>query len=57
MDYYDYIGYNRNERFIMLRDYIEMPESNFLNALRNIMIHVAYMYMLGRDVSEKISEI
>lgn len=36
VDYYDYMGYKRNERFIMLRDYVEVPNSNLLNALRNI---------------------
>lgn len=33
VDYYDYIGYKRNEKFIMLRDYIDVPENNLLNAL------------------------
>lgn len=34
VDYYDYIGYKRNERFILLRDYIEIPENNLLSILR-----------------------
>lgn len=33
VDYFDYIGYKRNENFIMLRDYVEVPENNLLNAL------------------------
>lgn len=35
VDFYDYIGYRRNDRYILLRDYVEVPESNLLNALRN----------------------
>lgn len=34
-DYYDYLGYRRNEGFIILKDYIEVPGSNLLNALRD----------------------
>ncbi len=36
VDYYDYIGYKRNERFILLRDYVDVPEDNLLSALQNI---------------------
>ncbi|MDE7204279.1 MAG: hypothetical protein K2O91_20835 [Lachnospiraceae bacterium] len=35
VDYYDYIGYRRNKAFIMLRDYVVIPENNLLNVLRN----------------------
>lgn len=35
VDFYDYIGCKRNERFFMLRDYIEVPASNLLNSLRD----------------------
>lgn len=60
VDYYDYIGYNRNERFIMLRDYIEVSESNLLNALRNIEIVLTgdqylcsrlYEYLMRKRIS------
>lgn len=35
VDYYDYIGYKRNERFITLKDYISVQENILLNALCN----------------------
>ncbi len=35
VDYYDYIGYRRNERFFLLKDYIDIPENNLINALRD----------------------
>lgn len=31
VDYYDYIGYRRNEQFILLRDYVEFEGSTLLN--------------------------
>lgn len=34
IDYYDYIGYKRNERFFLLKDYIELQENNLLNLLK-----------------------
>lgn len=33
VDYFDYIGYRRNEKFILLKDYVEIPENNLLNVL------------------------
>lgn len=35
VDYFDYIGYRRNESFFMLGDYTEVPENNLLNTFRN----------------------
>lgn len=49
VDYYDYIGYKRNERFILLRDYIEVPENNLLNTLRNTeVVLTGDRYLCGR---------
>lgn len=49
VDYYDYIGYKRNERFFVLRDYIEIPENNLLNALKNTkVILTGDHYLCGR---------
>lgn len=38
VDYYDYIGYKRNKSFFLLRDYIEVPESNLINVLKSTKI-------------------
>lgn len=60
VDYFDYIGYKRNENFIMLRDYIEVPENNLLNALSNMRIVLVgdrylcsklYEYLTRKEVS------
>lgn len=34
-DYYDYMGYGRNKKFFMVRDYIEVQGNNLFNVLRN----------------------
>lgn len=33
LDYYDYIGYRRNEQYFCLRDYIDLPYSDLKNLL------------------------
>lgn len=33
VDYYDYMGYRRNERFFMIKDYVNIPVSGMINAL------------------------
>ena len=38
VDYFDYIGYKRNEGFILLKDYVEIPENNLLDVLKNAKI-------------------
>lgn len=62
VDYFDYIGYKRNERFIVLRDYLEVPENNLLNALRNTEVILTgdrflcerlFEYLGGRGVNVK----
>lgn len=35
IDYYDYLGYRRNKKYIQLRDYIEVSNDSLLNILRN----------------------
>lgn len=35
VDYYDYIGYRRNKRFFLLRDYVDDFESGLIHALKN----------------------
>ena len=35
VDNYDYIGCERNKRFILLRDYIEVPDDSVIDAIRN----------------------
>lgn len=60
VDYYDYIGYRRDERFIALRDYVEVPGSNLLNALENTGVVLSgdrhlcgrlYEYLTRKDIS------
>ncbi len=34
-DYYDYIGYKRNERFYLIRDYMDIPKNSLINVLRD----------------------
>lgn len=59
VDYYDYIGYKRNKSFITLRDYVEIPENNLLNALKNIEVVLAgdrhlcdklYEYLVEKEI-------
>lgn len=38
VDYFDYIGYRRNEGFILLKDYVEIPENNLLNVLKDLKV-------------------
>ncbi len=43
------LGYKRNERFIVLRDYIEVSENNLLNVLRNFeIVLVGDRYLCSR---------
>ncbi|MCM1235553.1 MAG: hypothetical protein NC489_36100, partial [Ruminococcus flavefaciens] len=34
IDQYDYEGYRRNKQYLLLRDYIEVPENNLIHLLR-----------------------
>lgn len=60
VDYYDYLGYKRDERYILLRDYIEVPGNNLLNALRGSDVILTgdqylcvklYGYLLRKNIS------
>lgn len=52
VDYYDYIGYKRNERYILLRDYLELPGNNLLNVLKK-----TELVMAGeRNLCERLHE-
>lgn len=46
VDYYDYVGYKRNERYILLKDYIEVPQNNLLNILKNTGVVLAGDWLL-----------
>lgn len=35
VDYYDYMGYERNRKYILLRDYIEIPNESLVDAVKN----------------------
>lgn len=35
VDYYDYIGYKRNERFYLIKDYMDVEDSNLIHILMN----------------------
>lgn len=35
VDYYDYIGYERNKEFILLKDYVEIPDTSLVDAVKN----------------------
>lgn len=35
VDYYDYIGYRRNERFYLIRDYLDISGNSLLNILKS----------------------
>lgn len=41
IDYYDYIGYNRNEKYILIQDYSEIPENSLIYALKNMNVVLA----------------
>lgn len=58
-DYYDYIGYKRNDRFIMLQDYVEVPGNNLLNVFGKNEVVLAgdrhlcsrlYEYLTGKNI-------
>ncbi|MBD5489831.1 MAG: hypothetical protein HDR13_13755 [Lachnospiraceae bacterium] len=35
VDNYDYVGCERNKRFILMRDYVEVPDDSVIDAIRN----------------------
>ena len=60
VDYFDYIGYKRNENFVMLRDYTEVSVSNLLNVLRSMKVVLAgdrylcsklYEYLTRKEIA------
>lgn len=62
VDYYDYLGYRRNESFITLRDYVEVPENNLLNVLESAEVVLLgnqflcsklYEYLMGKGILVK----
>lgn len=56
VDFYDYIGYGRNERFVLLRDYFEIPENNLMNLLRNQKIVLTGEINLCRRLSDFLQQ-
>ena len=34
-DYYDYIGYKRNQKFFLIRDYVEIEKNNLINVMKH----------------------
>lgn len=49
VDTYDYEGYERNKRYILLRDYIEVPENNLVHIVKekNIVL-IGDIYLCSR---------
>lgn len=56
VDYYDYIGYRRNERYILLRDYAEIPDNGLSNALRDMEVALVGDVYLCRRLFEYLKE-
>lgn len=52
VDYYDYIGCERNKRFILIRDYIEVPDDSVMDALRDRKINLLGDLYLCQRLSE-----
>lgn len=59
VDFYDYMGYRRNVRYILLRDYMEVPGNNLLNVLKDIKVILTgdpylcsrlYEYLVQKEV-------
>ena len=57
---YDYMGYKRNERYFVIRDYIEIPENGIKNAMKQWKIVLAgdvylcrrlYSYLAQNEIS------
>lgn len=55
-DYYDYIGYRRNESYFMLRDYMDVPCCGLKHALANAQIALAGDYLPCERVREYLCE-
>lgn len=45
-DYYDYIGYHRNERFYLIKDYMEVEGNSLLHILKNNKVFLLGEYNL-----------
>lgn len=56
VDYYDYRGYRRNERYILLRDYLEVEEKGLLNILCKAEIVLAGDNYLCRRLYEYLGK-
>lgn len=55
-DFYDYIGYKRNESFILLKDYVEVPENSLKNLLRDREIVLAGEINLCHRLSDYLEQ-
>ncbi len=51
-DFYDSLGYKRNDRFLLLNDYIEIPQENLLHTLKEIEVVLAGDAWLCRRLSD-----
>lgn len=56
LDYYDYIGYKRNESYFMIRDYVDVPRSGLKHALADPKIILAGDYLPCERVREYLCE-
>lgn len=54
LDYYDYIGYKRNESYFMIRDYVDVPRSGLKHALADSEIVLIGNTLLCERVREYI---
>ena len=51
VDYFDYMGYERNKQFVMLRDYVEIPDKSLVYAVENQKVALVGDYFLCKKLS------
>ncbi len=56
VDYFDYMGYGRNEKFFLLRDYIDVQGNSLLNVLRDMKIVLTGNVSLCRLLSVNLKK-
>lgn len=50
VDFYDYLGYKRNQAFYLIRDYMEIPQNGLQNILSNLMKKSGGRLILTGDI-------
>lgn len=55
-DHYDYVGCERNKRFILLKDYVEVPDDSIIDALRSRKIGLIGDLYLCRRLAQYLEQ-